>query len=359
MESAWPHHERWVYVRPSVRLEPPDAHAHSGGQHSYTSSLLQIGNDSLRGYYTSCGITDTPNSPCNRMLDHVLPPSNSHQVNMSHLTMHVHRQNGSQSPNYLANGPKPFYLAGSSSALEVTSSSAQRVAPNSNADPDAAITQPSVDAVLGEDRWPPAERVNLNAKTPPLADTHEYPTHFPHMPAQCNADSLAMILETASPYRQSPSPGPHTIASHLSQLPSSPGSLSDVFTANSQPWLDVAIAESDIFPEAISPVETDPESTTIQQERTRDIRVAEEPSYCHHCRVSFTQPRVFRRHLKDKHEQKESCTHCSNFKWSRGRPYLYRRHLRLKHPEVTFSKDQLRRARKSRTVGARQRNRKN
>ena len=293
------------------------------------------------------------------MLNHVLPPSNSHQVNMPHLTMHVHRQNGPQSPNYSANGPKPFFLAGSSPALEVASSSVQRVAPNSIADPDDAITQPIVDAVLSlrEDQRPPA---SLTANTPPPPDTRESSTHFPHRPTPCNADSLAITLETASvsPYQQSPSPQPHTFASH-SQSPSSPGSLADVFTVNSQPWRDVAMSESETCPEVPSSVEKGPESATIQQELTTDITEAEGSNYCHNCRVSFAQPQVFRRHLKDMHEEKESCAHCSSFKWSRGRPYIYRRHLELKHPEVTSSEDQLRRARKSRTAEARQRNRKN
>ena len=362
MGSARPHYERWVCVRPSVRLKPSDAHAHSGRQHSHISSLLQLSDGNLCGYYTSYDIADTSNSQWDHMFNHVFPPSNSCQVNMPNLSIPVHRQNRPQSPNYLVNNPKTFFLAGSSSALEVASSSVPRVTPDSNADPHDAITQPIVDAVLNlckrEDQWPSVERVYLDAKTPPLPDTHEYSTDIPRRPTQCNTDSLAITLETASvsPYQQSPSPSPNTIASHLSLSPSSPGSLSGVFAVNSQPWQDVEIAESQTSPEAPSSVETDPEPPTIQQEGTRGTTVAEEPNYCHHCLVSFTQPQGFRRHLKDMHEDKELCTHCSSFKWSRGRPYLYRRHLRLKHSEVTSSEDRLRRTRKSKTVGARQRN---
>ena len=345
---------------PSVRLKPFDAHAHSGGQQSNTSSLLQFGNDSLPGYYTSYGIADTSNSLWNRMLSHVLTSSNPRPVNMPHPKMPVYRQDGLQSPNYLANDPKAFYLSGSSSALEIASSSVQRAAPNLNSDPDDAITQPIVDPILSlrEHPWPLEDRVYLTANTPPTPDTHGYSTHFPLRPAQYKSDSLTITFETASvsPHQQSPSPRPHTIASHLSLSPSSPGSLSDVFTVKSLPWQDVEIAESKTSPEVPSSVETDPESATIQQKRTRDRTVAEEPNYCHHCRVSFTQPQGFRRHLKDMHEDKESCTHCSSFKWSRGRPYLYRRHLRLKHSEVASSEDRLRRTPKPRTVGACQRN---
>ena len=290
------------------------------------------------------------------MFNHVFPPSNSRQVNMP---IPAHRQNGPQVQNYLANHRKPFFLDGSSSALELASSSVQSVTPNSNADPHDAITQPIANAMLSlreEQRLP----ASLTANTPPPPDTRESSTHFPHRPTPRNADSLEITLETASvsPYQQSPSPQPRTFASH-SQSPLSPGSLADVFTVNSQPWRDVAMSESETCPEVPSSVETGPESATMQQELTTDVTVAERPNYCHHCRVSFAQPQVFRRHLKDKHEEKESCTHCSSFKWSRGRPYLYRRHLELKHPQVTSSDDQLRRALKSRTAGARQRNRKN
>jgi hypothetical protein len=354
MGSARPHYERCVCVRPSVRLNPPDAHAHSGGQLSYTSSLLQLGNGSLRGYDTSYDIADTSSSHRDCMLNHVLPPLNSRQVYMPHLTIPVNHQNGPQSPTYSANDPNTFFIAGPSSTLEVASSAVQSGLGTPNVDPDDAINGPTPDAVLRlrSDQWPPAELLYYaTANTPPSPDTDEYSTDFPHRPTQ-----YAITLETTSvlPHQQSPSPRPHTIASHLSLSSSSPGSLSDVFTVNSQQWRDVAITEYETSPEVTSSVETDPASTTIQQDRTT---VAEEPNFCHRCSISFTQPQVFRRHLKDKHEDKESCTHCSSFKWSRGRPHLYRKHLRLKLPEVTSSEDRPRRTRKLRmTVGARQRN---
>ena len=341
--SAWPHYERWVYVRPSVRFKSSDAHAHSGRQHSHMSSSHHLGIGGLRGW--------------NCMFNHTLPPSNSCQVNIPTLTLPVHRQDGPQSPTYLANDPKTFFLPGLSSGLEAASSSVQRDAPNSNADPHGAITQPIVGAVLSlrGDQWPTAERVYFDG--PP--DTHEYSTHFPRMPTQCNADSPAITVEMASvsPHLQSPSLGPHIVASHLSLSPSFLGSLADIFTVDSQQLRDVATTESETSPEVLSrSVETYPESVTIQQERTTDVTVAAKANFCHPCRVSFTQPQVFRRHLKDKHKEKESCTHCSRFTWSQGRPYLYRRHLRLKHPEVTSSEVRLRRPRKSRIVGARQHN---
>jgi hypothetical protein len=344
----------------SVRLNPPDAHAHSGGQHSCTP-LLQLGNGSPRGYDTCYDIADTSRSQWNCIFNHVSSPFNSRQVNIPHLKMPGHRQNEPQSPSYLVNDPTTHFIAGSPPSLEVTSSSVQRVLGTLNTNPDYAISEPIVKAApsLREDHRPPAERVYASANTPPSPDTREYSTDFSYYrPTHHDSDSLEISLETPSmlPQQQSPSTGPHTIASHLSLSSSSPRSLSDVFTFNSQQWRDVAIAESETSPEVTSPVEMELEITTIQQDRTTDITVAEEPNFCRLCRVSFTQPQVFRRHLKDKHEDKESCTHCLSFKWSRGRPHLYRTHLKLKHPDITSSEDPPRRTRKLRTVGTRQRN---
>ena len=291
------------------------------------------------------------------MFNHVLPPSNSHQVSKPHPAMPVYRQNGPQSPNYPVNDDlETLFLSRPSSAF----GSVQRSVPNLDADPNDALNDPIVDVSLREpeDQLPPVDREYFAANTPPLSDTHEYSTHFPLRPAQFSSDSLAITLETTSvsPHQQSPSPGSHTIASHLSLSPSSPERLANVFTVNSRQLRNVAI-ESEMSPEAPSSLETtNPASTTTRQDRTVDITSAEVPNFCHPCRVSFTQPQVFRRHLKDKHEDKETCTRCSSFKWSRGRPYLYRRHLRLKHPEVTSSEDRPPRTRTSRTVGARQRN---
>jgi hypothetical protein len=175
---------------------------------------------------------------------------------------------------------------------------------------------------------------------------------------QYDSDSLTITIETVSisPYQQSPNLRTHTIANHLSLSSSSPEGLADGFTVHSQQWWDVAISESETSPGVPSSVTMGLASTTIQQDQAADITVAEEPNFCHLCCVSFMQLQVFCQHLKDKHEDKESCTHCSSFKWSRGRPHLYRRHLKLKHPEVKSSgcEDRPQRTRKLRTVAARQ-----
>jgi hypothetical protein len=354
MGSARPHYERWVCVRPSVRLSPPDALAHSGRQHLYTSSLHHLGNGTLRGYYTSSNIADTSSSHRGRMFNHVFPPF---QVDVPHLTIPVHRQNGPQSPTYSANDPKSFFIAGPSSTLEVAPSTVQSGLGTPNVDSDDAINGPTVDDVLslGDNQWRPAEQVYAAADTQPSPDTHEYSTDYPHRHTQY---PITLEATSASPHQQSPSPRRHTVASHLSLSSSPPESLADVFTVNSQQWRDVAIEESETSPEVPNSVQTDQAPTTIQQDRITGITVAEVPNFCHPCGIGFTQAQVFRRHLKDKHEDKESCTHCSSFKWSRGRPHLYRRHLSLKHPEVksSDSEDRPRRTRKLRTVAACQRN---
>ncbi|KAI9454302.1 hypothetical protein BJY52DRAFT_737812 [Lactarius psammicola] len=58
----------------------------------------------------------------------------------------------------------------------------------------------------------------------------------------------------------------------------------------------------------------------------------EKKNWCPLCKIDFSQSQVLGRHIKDKHNTKESCSFCTSFKWSRGRPYLYRNHLRMKHP---------------------------
>ena len=92
-------------------------------------------------------------------------------------------------------------------------------------------------------------------------------------------------------------------------------------------------------------------STSIQNNGT-NITVVEE-HFCPLCQVRFTQSQTLRRHLKDKHEDKMSCTHCLSFKWSRGRPHLYRRHLAVKHPQFSPSEDRPGRARKLQVVARR------
>lgn len=209
-----------------------------------------------------------------------------------------------------------------------------------------------------DDQWPHSEQMYVTAHTPPSPETCQDSTIFsnrPTQPTQYYSDSLAIAFEPdlVSPYEQSSSPRSHTNASYLSVPPPSPGSFIDFFAEdNPQRWLNVAGTESEIFSEVLSSAKTFLASTTILANRTSNITAALKPNCCHLCGMSFTQPQVLRRHLKDKHEDKESCTHCLSFKWSRGRPHLYRRHLKLKHPQFASSEDRPGRAQKQRAVGA-------
>jgi hypothetical protein len=63
---------------------------HSGRQHSYTSSLPQLGNGSPRGDYASYAIADASSAQRDRVVSQVLPLFDSRQVNMPHPTILVH-----------------------------------------------------------------------------------------------------------------------------------------------------------------------------------------------------------------------------------------------------------------------------
>ena len=63
---------------------------HCSRQHSYTSSLPQLGNGSARGDYASYTIADTSGAQRDRVVSQVLPLFDSRQVNMPHPTILVH-----------------------------------------------------------------------------------------------------------------------------------------------------------------------------------------------------------------------------------------------------------------------------
>jgi len=65
-------------------------HYESGRQHSYTSSLPQLGNGSSRGDYASYAIADTSSAQRDRVVSQVLPLFDSRQGNMPHPTILVH-----------------------------------------------------------------------------------------------------------------------------------------------------------------------------------------------------------------------------------------------------------------------------
>ncbi|KAH9012633.1 hypothetical protein EDB85DRAFT_1014309 [Lactarius pseudohatsudake] len=290
----------------------------------------------------------------------ILIPSSPHTNNLSPVVC----QDGPRTPNHDLENNSP---TGSFSVLEVAPGTIfpQSGLSTANADPvpehdhDAAVNEPIFDAVLSlrEDQWPLAEQMYATVRTV-FPNTGQYPTNSLYEPTQYDPDSLVTTSETAtvSPCTRSP-PRPHTNASHRTVSPPSPssGSLAGVFTLGRSRSLQVVeSAESESSPEVQNSIDTSP-TNSIQESQTTNARMGEEPNFCHLCGVSFTQRQVYRRHLKDKHEDKESCPHCSGFKWSRGRPHLYRKHLELKHPRVTSSENRpTRRTRKHQAIDARQ-----
>ncbi|KAH8991496.1 hypothetical protein EDB92DRAFT_660537 [Lactarius akahatsu] len=296
------------------------------------------------------------------------PPFSGHQqhtilIPSSPLTNNIFPvvcQDVPRTPNHDLEHNSP---TGSFSVLEVAPGTIfqQRGLGTANADPvpehdhDAVVNEPIFDAVLSlrEYQWPLAEQMYA------AFHTGQYPTNSIYEPTQYDPDSLVITSETAtvSPCTRSPGPRPHTNASHRTVSPPSPssGSLADVFTLGRSRWLQVVeSAESESSTEVQNSIDTSP-TNSIQQSQSTNVRMGEEPNFCHLCGVSFTQRQVYRRHLKDKHEDKESCPHCSSFKWSRGRPHLYRKHLELKHAQFTSSEDRpTRRTRKHQAIGARE-----
>ncbi len=73
--------------------------------------------------------------------------------------------------------------------------------------------------------------------------------------------------------------------------------------------------------------------------RAADPRKRSEKKYwCPICGSGFSQSQVLGRHVKDKHESRQSCPQAfCPFTWSRGRPHLYRRHLQTQHPLIALS----------------------
>ncbi|KAI9433819.1 hypothetical protein H4582DRAFT_948865 [Lactarius indigo] len=272
-----------------------------------------------------------PSSGPQQHQQHTIPnPSSPHGNNDGELFL-VICQDGSRTPNHDLDDNS---LTDPSSALKVAPGtiSPQRGFSTAKADHvpdngiDSAVNEPVVDAVLSlrEGQWSPAEKIYATVHTV-FTNIGQYPTNSPWEPTQYDSNSLVPTFETVT-----------------------------VLPCRSHQLQDVATTESESSPEVQNSIDTPP-TTSIHQSQTTNVTMGEEPNFCHPCGVSFTQRQVFRRHLKDKHEDKESCPHCSSFKWSRGRPHLYRKHLELNHPQFTSSKDQpTRRTRKHRAIGARQ-----
>jgi len=76
------------------------------------------------------------------------------------------------------------------------------------------------------------------------------------------------------------------------------------------------------------------QATPQHQSRAANTKKRPENKYsCDSCGSSFSQSQVLGRHIKDRHETKQTCLFCVSFTWSRGRPHLYREHLQTRHPQ--------------------------
>lgn len=77
-----------------------------------------------------------------------------------------------------------------------------------------------------------------------------------------------------------------------------------------------------------------PPAAPQRQSRAVNMRKRCEIKYwCSDCGIGCSQSQVLGRHIKDKHQTKQSCPFCS-FTWSRGRPHLYKKHLQMRHPQI-------------------------
>ncbi|KAI9454301.1 hypothetical protein BJY52DRAFT_1417921 [Lactarius psammicola] len=85
------------------------------------------------------------------------------------------------------------------------------------------------------------------------------------------------------------------------------------------------------------------QATSRHQSRAVNTKKRAEKKYwCFSCGSGFSQSQVLGRHIKDKHETKETCRFCESFTWSRGRPHLYREHLKLRHPQSQVAPPEVR-----------------
>ena len=196
---------------------------------------------------------------------------------------------------------------------------------------DAATTNEPIGGPISNvyEGWysPSTERIYGTQNTAQLLDTDRDSSNS-HTALTLLYDSQKV---TMSHKARSPSPQLHSSLNHPPTSRMFLELISDLFSLDS-PHLGQEEAFPTIqFLTSVLPV--------LPQRGSINAPVTEQENRCPLCGIRFTQSQVLHRHIKDKHEDKESCAHCSYFRWSRGRPYTYRRHLQVKHPEYTVSED--------------------
>ncbi len=216
----------------------------------------------------------------------------------------------------------------------------------------AVANEPIVDPVstLGEDWCSPTRRMHATPNMVRSLDTDRYSSssHMaltPYYDSQITSDVSYMLHEAQSPSLRS-----HSSLNDLPTSPPSPESPSDLLASDSS-HRGLEAASAELSPAIRVSIGASPVLPALPQSGSIDAVVA---NRCPLCGINFTQSQVLNRHMKDKHEDKGSCTHCPSFKWSRGRPHLYRRHLQLKHSGLTSSEDLPGGIRKAQVLRARQ-----
>ncbi|KAH9024146.1 hypothetical protein EDB85DRAFT_1988533 [Lactarius pseudohatsudake] len=208
--------------------------------------------------------------------------------------------------------------------------------------PNVIANDPIADPVSysGEDRYPPIGYqwmcASLNAAQ--SLDVDRY-SSSPHMALTSYYGSQDIRSDVLYMSHNVQSPQPYSSTDHLPTSHPPPEKHCDLLTMASSHQAKEA-PPTELSPAIRVFIKAPPVLPPVLSHSEFIIAaVAEKQHHCLLCGISFTQSQVLNRHMKDKHEDKESCAHCSTFKWSRGRPHLYRRHLRAKHSELTFSGD--------------------
>jgi hypothetical protein len=178
-----------------------------------------------------------------------------------------------------------------------------------------------------------------NLNTAQLLDMDRYSSKSLMTPMLYDSQNITSQMFMSYNAR-SPSPQLYSSPNHT-PTPSapSPENLSDLLAWDSLHRGHEAASAELLSPEIRVSIKAISVPPALPQSKSINAALAGKEYRCPLCGIHFTQSQVLNRHIKDKHEFKESCTNCSSFKWSRGRPHLYRRHLRVKHPGLTFSED--------------------
>ncbi|KAF8259007.1 hypothetical protein EI94DRAFT_1057454 [Lactarius quietus] len=153
-----------------------------------------------------------------------------------------------------------------------------------------------------------------------------------------NSHTAVTLYDSLSHEAPSPMPQLHSTPNHLPLSSPSPEGLHNPLAQDSS-HQGQNTASAELSPAIRVSSEASPIPPVLLQSESIKVEVVKKQNRCPLCGALFTQSQVLNRHMKDKHEDKGSCSHCPSFRWSRGRPHLYAKHLRVKHSRITLSED--------------------